>query len=609
MMPESIALIALTERGAALARRLQPRLDRARLYALAHRVDRADESFTETGAHLRALFTAGTTIVAVAAAGIVIRGLAPLLIDKRSEPPVIVVAEDGSAVVPLLGGHRGANALARKIADLLGIAAAITTTGDLRFGLALDDPPPGWRLRNPVAAKPVAAALLAGEPTRLMVEAGDPAWLRQSDLKFADRARLAIHVTDAVVEPGDDALVYHPAVLAIGVGCERGTEPRELRALVDETLARAKLAPEAVALIATIDIKEDEPAMHALADALTVPARFFAADALATESPRVATPSAIVLRETGTPSVAEAAALAAAGPDATLVVTKVKSARATCAIARSPTVIDPHAVGRARGCLSIVGIGPGDAAWRTPEASRVIAEASDLVGYGLYLDLLGAAVIGKQNHRAPLGEEDARARLALDRAAEGRRVALISSGDAGIYGMASLVFELIDREDRAEWRRIEIRVCPGVSALQAAAARIGAPLGHDFAAISLSDLLTPWETIEHRLEAAAAADFVIALYNPASAARRAQLDRARDILLTKRAPETPVILARNLGRTGERVTTIRLDELKVETVDMLTLILVGSSSTRHVRGSRWLYTPRGYSRQLTSKNGPDGRPQ
>ena len=186
-------------------------------------------------------------------------------------------------------------------------------------------------------------------------------------------------------------------------------------------------------------------------------------------------------------------------------------------------------------------------------------------------------------------------RLALDLAAEGRSVALVSSGDAGIYGLAALVFEGLDRADRRDWASVEIAVAPGLSAMQAAAARVGAPLGHDFCAISLSDLLTPWEVIRTRLEAAAAADFVVALYNPRSARRATQLAEAAAILLAHRAPETPVVIARNLGRPGESHRILRLGELAAADLDMLSLVLVGNSQTRVIPGDPpRLYTPRGY---------------
>jgi cobalt-precorrin 5A hydrolase/precorrin-3B C17-methyltransferase len=252
-------------------------------------------------------------------------------------------------------------------------------------------------------------------------------------------------------------------------------------------------------------------------------------------------------------------------------------------------------IGRARGKLAVIGIGPGDPAWRTPEASALIDAAEDIIGYSLYLDLLGRALAGKRRHDSAIGEEAERVRLALDLAASGRSVALVSSGDAGIYGLAALVFETLDRADRRDWSAVEITVAPGVSAMQAAAARAGAPLGHDFCAISLSDLLTPWEAIRRRLEAAASADFVIALYNPRSARRATQLAEATAILVAHRAPETPVVIARNLGRPGQSHRILRLDQLAEADVDMLSLVLIGNSKTRLIPGDPpRLYTPRGY---------------
>ena len=364
-----------------------------------------------------------------------------------------------------------------------------------------------------------------------------------------------------------------------------------------QCLAQANLSPLAVAGVFSIALKAAEPAIHAVAQELGVPARFFPADALLAETPRLSERSDIVFRETGCWGVAEGAALAAAGPQAALALAKQRSARVTCAIARSPRIIDAAALGRARGRLAVVGIGPGHADGRTAEAEAAIRAAGDLVGYRLYLDLLGPLAGGKTLHAFDLGQEETRVRAALALAAEGRNVALISSGDAGIYAMASLVFELIERAADADWARVEIVGVPGVSAMQVAAARLGAPLGHDFCAISLSDLLTPWPVIEQRLAAAAAGDFVVALYNPVSQRRRTQLVAARDILLKARAADTPVAIARNLGRDGEALHITTLAALDPAAVDMLSIVLIGSSTTRRVKrpdGGEWLYTPRGY---------------
>ncbi|MGZ8362170.1 MAG: precorrin-3B C(17)-methyltransferase, partial [Allosphingosinicella sp.] len=600
------ALIALTGGGGATACRLVTILPGSRVHGLAGRVNAADVVFADAGQHLRALFTGGCPIVGICAAGILIRALAPVLGDKRHEPPVLALAEDASAVVPLLGGHRGANAIARAIAAATGAVAAVTTGGDLRYGLALDDPPSGWRVTNPAAAKAVAAALLAEQPVALVHEAGDAGWLLRSGAPFeatgaaggAD-GKACVRVTDRSVAASETALVLHPPVLAVGVGCERGAAPADLVALVDATLRQGGLAPASVACVASIDMKADEAAVHALAEHFGVPARFFTAAELEAQAPRLRNPSDAVFRVVGCHGVAEGAALAAAGGDSRLVVEKTRGTRATCAVARAALAIDPGAVGRARGRLTVIGIGPGDAAWRAPAASDGLREATDVVGYGLYLDLIADAIEGKRRHGYDLTEEETRVRAALDLAAEGRSVALVSSGDAGVYGLAALVFELLDREDRPDWNRLAVAVVPGISALQAAAARIGAPIGHDFCAVSLSDLLTPWPDIARRLKAAAEGDFVLALYNPVSRRRRSQLEAARAILLAHRAPETPVVLARNLGRENETIAVIRLDELHADRADMLTLVLIGSSRTRLIaRGSgRWVYTPRGYGQK------------
>ncbi len=591
-----IAVVAVTAAGVDTARRIVAALPGARLHGLIGRVPDGDMPFADTAAHLRMLFGQGSAIVGVCAAGILIRAVAPLLADKRGEPPLIAVGPDGASVVPLLGGHHGANRLAAAIAAALGGHAAVTTAGDVALGLALDEPPEGWRIADPAATKPVAAALLGGQPVRLEVESGAADWLTAPGL--GGDGRLGIRVTDHDVE-GDDELIFHPPVLALGVGCERGTDPDELSALVRDSLAGAGLAAASVACVVSLDLKADEPAVQALAAELGVPARFFTAAELEAQAPRLATPSDVVFAETGCHGVAEGAALAAAGTGGRLVVAKSKSARATCAVAAAPRDIAAAAVGRPQGRLAIVGIGPGAATWRTPEASRAIAEAGDLVGYGLYLDLLGEATRGKNRHDGAMGAEEARARQALDLAAEGRSVALVCSGDAGIYALATLVFELMDREDKAAWNRLAIAVVPGISALQAAAARAGAIINHDFCTISLSDLLTPWQAIERRVRAAAEGDFVVAFYNPVSRRRRDQLPAAKDILLAHRPPDTPVVIARNLGRPGETLAVVRLADLDAAAVDMLSIVLVGNSETKAVqRGERlWVYTPRGYAKK------------
>ncbi|WP_300299957.1 precorrin-3B C(17)-methyltransferase [Ferrovibrio sp.] len=599
------ALVLLTPNARGVAQALMTAFPAWEVYApddaaLVHALPLSPSGGKATDTIAR-LFAAGRPVIGICAAGILIRAVAPQLSDKHGEPPLIAVAADGSSVVPLLGGHHGANLLSRRIASVLQGIPAITTAGDLAFGLGLDEPPEGYTLANPQDAKGLMANLLRGGGLRIE---GNAPWLADSNLPLSADGPMVIEVTHRTADGSPDHLIYHPRNIAIGVGCERNTKPVELIRLVQATLSDHGIARDSIAGVYSLNLKADEPAMQELARWLGVPFRVFDAARLEAETPRLANPSDAVFAEVGCHGVSEGAALAAAGPEATLIVPKVKSERATCAIALSPLPFDGASRGKPRGELHVVGTGPGDALWLTPEARIALAEATDWVGYGLYLDLYPELATGKVQHRFELGEEEKRVRAALDLAAQGKRVALVCSGDPGIYAMATLVFALLEQEPhRKDWQRVAITVAPGISALQAAAARSGALLGHDFCTISLSDLLTPLDMILLRIKKAAEADFVIAFYNPVSQRRRTQLAMAKDILLQHRPRETPVVLARNLGREGERVTHTTLGELDVEQVDMLTVVLVGSSASRSIalqNGRRFAYTPRGYEKKFWS---------
>ena len=564
------------------------------LHGRLERVDRAHVYFENALDHIRMLFASGTPVVGVCAAGIMVRAVAPVLNDKTTEPPVIAVPDDGSTVVPLLGGHRGANRLARQIAEGLASHAAVTTAGDLAMGVALDEPPRGYRLANGADAKGAMAAMLSGAGVTVTGE---------NIFDIEDTAgEVELLVSDAPVEGSETRLVYHPQLYALGLGCARGCDVNEMWALVQKTLAEAGIAEGAVACVGSLDLKGDEPALIETAARMGVPFRVFTAAELEAQTDQLANPSDVVFAEVGCHGVSEAAALALGNGE--LVIEKTKTANATCAVVRANAPIVEMA-GRSRGKLSIIGIGPGQHSWRTPEASALVSQAEELVGYGLYIDLLGGLAHGKARSDFPLGGEEDRCRYALEQAGKGKDIALICSGDAGIYAMGALVFELLDRRPDAMGvtdaaRRVEVVSTPGVSALQAAAARAGAPLGHDFCAISLSDLLTPRDDIVKRLKASAEGDFVIAFYNPVSMRRRTLLAEARDILLQHRPADTPVMLASSLGRPEEHVRYRRLDELEVDEVDMLTVVLVGSSHSKLAQLGEGLrmYTPRGYSRKI-----------
>ncbi|NES96345.1 MAG: precorrin-3B C(17)-methyltransferase [Desertifilum sp. SIO1I2] len=449
----------------------------AAIYGLANRTQSADVTYNNFGETVRELFRAGTPILGICAAGILIRTLAPLLTNKWQEPPVLAIAEDGSAVVPLLGGLQGVNHLARKIAAVLHGSAAITTTGEIRFQTALLSPPPGYHLVNPDDAKTFISNLLAGATVKSI---GTAPWLEKSHLPISASGKLTIQIlqkdsSDPKPTPSIDCLVYE----------------------------------------------------------------------------------------------------------------------------FNPEVIPSGTLNAPPGKLAIVGTGPGSSAWISPEVRSVLLSATDWVGYQTYLDLAEPwrqphTIRHESDNRAELD----RARAALDLAATGRTVAIVSSGDPGIYAMAAAVFEVLEQDANPAWESIEIQVCPGISAMQAAAAQVGAPLGHDFCTISLSDILKPWEAIAQRIAAAAQADFAIAFYNPVSKQRIWQLEKAKEILLQWRSPQTPVVLARNLGRSGQTVRVKLLGQLAVADADMRTVILIGSSKTRMVQqrqGKQWVYTPRHYS--------------
>jgi precorrin-3B C17-methyltransferase len=246
------------------------------------------------------------------------------------------------------------------------------------------------------------------------------------------------------------------------------------------------------------------------------------------------------------------------------------------------------------GRLAVIGIGPGDARWLTPEADGELAAADAVYGYGAYLDRVPART-GQSRHASDNREENDRAAAALRHAAEGARVALVSGGDPGVFAMAAAVCAKIESGPEA-WRRLELAVVPGITAMLAVAARVGAPIGHDFCALSLSDNLKPWELIERRLDAAAGAGFVIALYNPVSRARPWQLGAAFDRLARLLPASTPVVFGRAVGRPDEHIAVAELGGAKSVTADMATLVIVGSAATRVVRRDGrepLVYTPRG----------------
>jgi cobalt-precorrin 5A hydrolase/precorrin-3B C17-methyltransferase len=523
--------------------------------------------------------------VLVCATGIAVRAIAPLLADKAGDPAVVVVDDGGRYAIALTGGHRGgANVLAREVAALLGAEAVVTTATD-GAGLPALDALSGFTATGDLAG--VTRTWLDGSPPTIDCDPALAAWPLPAGLSPASGGagpgrRTTVIVTDREVEPGVGEVVLRPKSLVLGVGSSRGADTEGLHRLVVETLAEAGLSLDAVACVASVEQKAAEPAIVELAAALGVGLRVFPAERLAGLS--VPNPSPVVDAAVGTPSVAEAAALAAAGvrtgaAGPMLIVEKRRSTDATVAVARRA---GPE------GHLAVVGLGPGDPALRTPAASAAIRQADVVIGYGPYVDLADDLLqAGQEVLVSPIGAETERCTEALQRAAVGARVALVCSGDPGVYAMASLVCELApDHGDPP------VTVVPGVTAALAAAAVLGAPLGHDHASISLSDLLTPWSVIERRLRAVADGDFTVSLYNPRSKRRTHQLDAALGILAAGRPGGTPAAILTDVGRPAQRVIRTTLADLDPEQVDMLSLVIIGSSTTRWT-GDR-MVTPRGY---------------
>jgi len=573
--------------------------------------------------HIASLWQNHRAFIFGLATGAVVRLIAPLLKDKSSDPAVIVVDETGQFVISLCSGHQGkADQLTRMIALQLG-ATPILTGGSTGLNLPAVDMvgiPFGWQ-RGEGDWTGVSAAVAKGERVEVMQEVGSTLWQKylppghpfvfdageqRIDANAANpkpiNARIWISFTQRRFSPDSDLpkVQWHPRVLWVGIGCERGTSRELIETAIIQTCQRYHLALGAIAGIATIDIKADEVGLVEFCQAHDLPLQTFPAEIL--RSVTVPTPSTVVNQAVGSPSVAEAAALvcsqrfSASGtkvPTTNLLVKKqiVRADDQPGAVTVAIAVAQQEYTGRI-GQLLLVGMGPGQLDQITPAAKTALSQADAVIGYSLYIDLISPILHpGQIIESLPITQERQRAQRAIELAQWGLTVAVVSSGDCGIYGMAGLVLEELKAQDW-DGKTPRVQVFPGITALQAAASRVGAPLMHDFCAISLSNLLTPWEVIEKRLNAAAQADFVIALYNPRSRTRIEQLTIAHRILLQYRSPQTPVAIVRSAYREDEKITLSTLDKLLEIPIDMLTTVLIGNQSTR-LHGD-WMITPRGY---------------
>jgi len=585
--------------------------------------------------HLVNIWQDYNAIIFCLASGAVVRLISPLLQDKYRDPAVVVVDEAGKFVISLCSGHQGgADKLTNVVSRLLNATPVITgASHNLELpGIDILGKPFGWQ-RGEGDWNKVSAVVARGETVQVLQEVGSTLWQQhlpeQHPFEFdfseigeaspTPKARIWISFTQRQFSPNSDLpkVQWHPRVLWVGVGCERGTSKKLIATGIEEIFRAHHLAEGAIAGIATINIKADEIGLVDFCQEGNLPLRTFSGELL--NCVEVPNPSDIVAAEVGTSSVAEAAAILGAKQQEetnfhgfnddsfSLVQQDKKQLKFSTNLLVSKQIFrlegEPGAMtiavalaekeytGRT-GKLLLIGTGPGQLDQMTSAAQTAISYADVVIGYSLYIDLIQPLFNpGQIVEKMPITQERKRGEKAIELAYFGLTVAVVSSGDCGIYGMAGLVLEQL-RAKGWDGKIPVVEIFPGVSALQAAASRVGAPLMHDFCAVSLSDLLTPWEVIQKRLIAAAMADFVVAIYNPKSQNRTEQLIKAVNIFLEHRQGSTPVAIVRSAYRENEEITLTSLDKLLEVSVDMLTVILIGNQSTGV--SNNWMITPRGY---------------
>lgn len=574
-------------------------------------------------------FKEGNVLLFIGACGIAVRAIAPYVESKDRDPAVIVMDERGQNVVPILSGHLGgANEWAQKIARITGGKAVLTTATDVNGVFAADVFAKNncLTMDNLKKAGEFSARLLSEKSARVVIpgkyrkdiilQGKKPEEFTVVYAAGEDPGRLTDENT-VLLSPdacgarcGEMPLQLIPRVIVIGLGCRKGKTCEELGAFVEETLLALGLRRESVCAIASIDVKKEEPGLISLSGALGVPLVTFSAQQL--EEVRLEgwefSESGRVRNAVGTGNVCErAAAVAGAGrillgktaKDGMTICVGVKQVELSWGEETSP--VGPEAASKTAsdivpatgpGCLFVVGIGPGDREGMTGQARKALEESDTIIGYSVYNELVRPHYPAKRYLTTPMTGEEARCRMALEEAAAGRTVSLICSGDPGVYGMAGLVLELAESEGAA-YADVGIEIVSGVTAALSGAALLGAPLVHDFAVISLSDRLTPWELIGRRLRCAAEADLCIVLYNPSSRGRKDHLHRAAKILMESMPADRICGIADRIGREGEKTRVMTLAELAEAETDMFSTVFVGSSSTKRLGGK--MVTPRGYS--------------
>ena len=541
-------------------------------------------------------------IVFVGSLGASIRLINPFLTSKEKDPGVIVMDKKGSKILPIIGAHQSnTQNIAFQLSNLLGGEVIETNNSVDQNYIDLDSFGKKWGWQRSGDSKDWSKLVIKQSNKQEIFckqLSGNTLWQRsesggniiQLPKTKPDQTKSTFHISIY----SDHRNTWHPSTLWIGIGCERNTSKKLIEKSLNSFLVSNKLSSLSIAGFATVDLKKDEKAILEISKENNLPIRFFKPDELC--KIKIPNPSKIVLNEIGTPSVAEAACLLAAGKNSKLLKekkvfknpnsTKRLSGAVTIAIALSQNQYSPSL-----GEIHIVGSGPGDISYLTNDARKALSKCSVWIGYKMYLDLIEPLRSKDQVFiESKLTEERQRCKKAIKLAEEGIKVALISSGDAGFYGMAGLLLELIQKINK-EFRPY-FEVHPGISSMQLAASLSGAPLMNDFCAINLSDKLTPWLSIEKRIEGALLGDFVIAIFNPQSLERNWQLKKAIDLCLKSRNGNTPVLIARQVGRQNQSKNFFKLDSIPLKDIDMLSIIIIGNTKTTLV--DEIFLTPRGY---------------
>jgi len=525
-----------------------------------------------------------------------IRIINSFLTSKDQDPGVIVIDNKCSKIIPLIGLHQSnTQNIACQIANLLGGEIIETNNSNDQSFLNLDAFGNQWGWKRSGKIKDWSKLVIKqakNEKIFCKQISGNSLW------KNSESGEIINQINEKEIEKPDATFhvsifknhetTWHPPVLWIGIGCERNTSKDSIANSLNNFFESGNLSQKSIAGFATIDIKKDEQGILELSEEKNLPIKFFSKEDLSTII--VPNPSNVVQKEIGTPSVAEASCLLAAGEESKLLeekrIFKNQYGAVTFAVAESKNQYNPT-----HGELHIIGSGPGDISFLTSNAKKALSRCTVWIGYKMYLDLIKPLKRCDQVViESKLTEEKERCSKAIKLAEEGIKVALISSGESGFYGMAGLLLELIQKIKKVYRPYFEVH--PGISSVQLAAAISGAPLMNDFCSVSLSDKLTPWSLIEKRIEGALVGEFVIALFNPQSIERNGQLKSVIDMCLQSRRGDTPVLIARQVGRENQTKKFFTLNTIPFKEIDMLSIIIIGNSQTTLV--DEIFLTPRGY---------------